>query len=407
MGTASADEQLKKSTMLLLRAGWKPGSTARNEAEQIYEKAPRTIRANSTFMKAFALNRIFHGKYDQAYEIVDELSRADNSDFDIWYLKAWLELSFGTVNRGMLTLQSIRKNLDGKKDLDEKTRTKTIMQLGRLIGFVESPANSKANPTTLDETIRALTTGLKPGELEKLNEQRKKIANDFNQYQKQKLVLKNTERAKKIQEQNAELQLIQNQTRMLENRAGQIEPKLLEIQQRFDERKIKLDDKASPLNSGLARTSSSISSMEQQLNVMYNDLLVTESIALRTRDVIARINLFNQADLISVNIRDQESRLAAAYADARGLSAELSAIQQEIRQNQIEYQQESGQLRGELNAIQRTLRNKTKQAVRLMKDPTVQSGRLLAIGNRAGALTTYDPLPLESLRQSLIDALEK
>ncbi len=414
-GFATGDDGPGKQSRLLLKDYWKQGSSSRNESQQIFKKAPDATLIDIQFQKAYVLNRVFHLRSREALPILERMTSANGQDFDAWYLRTWIELSNGNFDRGLLSLQSFRKNLDAaaekaaKNPTTKKTfelrRNIAVRRIGRLLGYVEIVGSSKANDATLEESLLLLTAGLEDADLKALNEQRKKVSDKYAEFQHRAHALQTDEKAKLIEERNREIQQLQKQSDLLAKRGNTLEPKLDAIQARYDDRRTQLESKADPLRSEISQINASVGAMESQLNFMYGDLLITESRALRTRDPILRRRFFQQADLIALAIRDQEVSLNSVYGRANSVAADLGVIQNDLNKERAEYLSQSGVLRKELNGIQKTLRRNTKKMNSLSKDPTVIHGRLVSLNNRAGALKTYDELPLESMRQKLLDKI--
>ncbi len=410
VNSVSADEY-EKNLRQILGAHWKSGLKHREAAKKIFQSTSSPTKAKSDFVKAYMINRVFHHRNSEAYEMAQILTRSSKTDLDAWYIKAWLELASGQVDRGLLTIQSLKKNMDAIDKLDGATRLKNLKRIGRLLGFSEIVSTAKpkitVNEATYEETVDAVLEDLKPADKQHINEQRKKVVAGFNEFRRRTKALKNEERLKLIEKRNQEINQIQNHSQLLEDQARKTEPKLVKLKLDFDKRRSELETRAAPLTSDLSRIGASISLMEQQLNLMYNDLLITETYAFRARDPFVRRRLFQQADIIALNIRDQEFALAGVYAQARGVSGQLSMVSGALNESRIAFQNESNFHRKTLNDIQKKLRRNAKKVTQLSKEPSVLTGKLVAINTRAGALKTYDPLPLESMRTAILNSLAK
>ena len=410
VGTGLGDEY-SNHVRQILETHWKQGSSHRGSSKKVFETTSTSTKAKSDFQKAYLLNRVFHARNSEAYEIAKALTRADRSDLDAWYLKAWLEFASGKVDRGLITLQSYKKSIESNKDLKAAVKQKNLKRIGRMLGFSEIVSTAKpkvsVNETTYEETVAAVLDGLNFDEKEMVNSQRKKVTDQFNEFRRRSTVLKNDEKIKLLDQRNREINQIQKQSKLLEAQAKNTEPKLTKLKVDFDKRRTELETKATPVASELSRLSASVSMMEQQLRLMYNDLFFTESYALRTRDPFVRRRLFQQADFIVLNIREQEFALSGLYGQARGLSGELSILNGALNDNRLAFQNESGLHRKQLNDIQRKLRRNAKKVTQLSKDPSVLTGKLVAINTRAGALRSYDSPPLESMRAKILDSLKK
>jgi hypothetical protein len=382
----------RQAARSLLESGWEKNQSNR---EMSLDDFPAQA-ADPQFLLAFTLNRMQHRRYTEALSTATRLTGISPETLEGWILRMWLETLSDHYEPALAAMQSFKSTWEKAGQLDDKTTNDMLSQLGRLIGYLQGPVGTKVNPAMLNATIVSITNGLDQDQMATFNKSREAVLTQFEDLLKSHQQKITDEEQKVAQSNVLETQDINNQNVLMDQRANDLQQAIDAVEQEGYDRLDRIRAEIEPLQREATIVNSQLDSSLFTLDAMFSEYYYYQQ------------NFRRHPNLpyLSLRIRDQQVVVGSLRNQLRSINNQIYATEDRANQIQSEYENRISQMSGELESMGVQRRRNSRRLVKLAAGPEVAGGKITALENRATALTTYDPFPLELARQQVLEQLK-
>lgn len=391
----------------LLETGWEASPSARGEVDRAFEEIATQGRADQHTAYAYGLVLIKQRRYDEAIKQLDSVLKVDPHDVPARQNKIRLLMLTRAHPAAMVEIGLLSRTLADMpaERLPRERREETLRFLGRVIGFLEGPAEGDVAAPTRQRLQREVERRLAEQELAIYDLARHGVL--------QRFVAMSGESEREREEAVAENERQREEAkRDLEERRDEQQDRRAELLERRDQlRKEAQDLEAArvkaiqPLLDRLAILDRRATVPRRELAVLLTDIDRLRLLAAQSEDPIEREQLLFRARQLEVLAARFDADLTALERQAAAVNAERAAIEDRHRRDLAALSGSVQSIDKELEAQQRVERRFAVDERRLEKPLTGGTRRVRALEAEAAAFTTYEPLPLEEERQRLLEAL--
>ncbi len=386
----------------LLIERWDRNSANRNFQ---FELTVDNDELSAMIAHAWVLNRMNHSDYTAASKACDELVANYTLLLDAWYCKAWLDMRKGNFDSGLLALQAYRKQLDAA-GLDGVDRAVHLRRMGRLSGFVEGPGHANATPDIFQQTLDILLKDLDEAENELFTDQFHAAVDTYMAFVDTTEDTAQQAIADAMQQQQVDLANLQQESATLQAASASIEQSAEQVRNQVERELSELSKRLPPLDSAIFELNSRLNDLRLRLSILNRDLIFFQDLAFHEEDPILRQIHLNRAANVSIMMGQVQSQGFSLRGELNNVFAERDAVAAEIARTQSTGNQQLGQLNRQRVNVNKQQRRNEVVTTRTSKPPKLNPAELTSLKNRTRFIGTYDPFPIEALKQSVLEFFE-
>ena len=354
---------------------------------------------------AWVVNRINQFDYDSALETVETVTEQYPKLLDAWYCQAWLQIRAGKIDQGLVSIQSYRKQMD-QANLTPEEKAVHLRRMGRLCGYVDGPANSKANPEIIQATLDRATDGLNAAGQTAFADQYHNVMDQFSQMMDNREDINQQAMADAVAKQKQDLANLQQESANLAKEESGLYVSAEKVNEARTERITKLEEQVGPLQSQANRLDDLLYEIDCIIQDLVRDEFLLRDRIDREEDPHYRNLLLSRLSAIQVTINREQFRRRSVHNEIRGIVAEINQLHNEaVRVNQLADAQLNN-LNNELTSVQKQQRKNSARTKRTSKTPNPRDSKATSISKRVRFVGTFDPFPTESLKQAILDEFE-
>jgi hypothetical protein len=293
-----------------------------------------------------------------------------------------------------------------EEQLPPERRRDVLRFIGRVIGFLEGPAESAVAAVTVRRAQREVESRLSDEELLIYDEARDGVLERFGKSIGAAETGREEALAEKTKQREEAKRDLETQRDEKKDRAAELLAKADQLRQEIKDNETEFAKAERPLLDRLAR-------LDRQAEIPRRELALALADADSLRAAAARIEDPFERDRLLFRAQQLEILASRYYADLAVLERQAAAVNAERAQLRDRFGREIATLAGsgklvenELELLQRGEKRLAMDEKRLDKPLTGGTRAVRALEAEATAFTTYEPLPLEDERQRLLDSLK-
>lgn len=405
---APAADELSVAIGRLLEVGWGTSPRARAEGDAAYELVQRLGREDARALQAGWLVLLKQGRYEEALSRLEAHLERDPHEWQALRAKIWVHTLRKNYEAAAVAAETLSQALAERMPRDEAQRIvqeEIVAFLGRWLGFLAGPAAMQFPADRRRALEKRFLERLEPTWQLRLEDAQNSVLTRYLQLRdetdearRQAVEKAQAERERTQAELQAERQRIAERTTALEEERRKLRN---ELQAELAE----LDRQERPLVQQLSQLAQRSAALTGDLIQLDAQIAWLQQWAAQERNPDLQQQYLAQAQALALVAARLEVDLAAVDRQMRDLQARRAVlVQQRVQvqargsaaQNRFDREEEG------LDRQRRRLEGLEKRAARPL--PT-SSGRVSALTSQAAAWTTYDTLPLESLKEQLLRSL--
>ena len=401
----------------LLKLGWQASFnnyvTVRDQYDLLQQIAPGDGRLTRAYGLVLIRQRKFGDARKEYATVVarDKAITQASGTLFAWKAHIWLAMltkDYSTAVAEMHRFVQKTRDNDGELAEARTQRIEAARFLGRMYGFLERPAGNAVNATVVGDGHRQLTAEFEDAELTAFNEGRDDVLQRFDAMSAQRNVTRQDTKEKEEQRKKEALVEMKSQREESLARLASFQNDRDEIINEGNASLEQLDQEERPLTAALTQLDRQVGLVQRELLLVENERIHLSGHLEDEDDPILRDRLrANIARLGRLGFR-YASDLRVLRQQAGQIAAQRAAVLQRRSAVQSQGNRLLGQLGDSRNQVQKSIKRLNAQLTRLASGPeaTGTNSRVLAIGAKARALTTYESLTLEFERQRILDSFK-
>ncbi|MCA9161555.1 MAG: hypothetical protein KDA62_01200, partial [Planctomycetales bacterium] len=406
---AASPEETLRATQAMLDASESALTAARRQVDEQYEQLQQLSPGDRDVRYAYVVATINQRRYREADPLLKELVALEPTNLDVLRTRVWLTTMLRDYGATLVQLEQLSAAMAEQEGLDTETAETTARFLGRVIAFLEGPANdasaTAANPRLVANAKRDLLDRLTESQRTAFDEAFDAVTNRY---------LDLTE-SKEASQQRAVAAAREDR----ENRLDQV----AEQRERIGDEREDLRDQQERLRSEMTDQLAELTKTDQPLATQ-QARLQTQMVAMQ-RDLAAidlelsrlgrRIDT-EEDPFLRDALRREAARLAAVarrYAvDLSGLDRQVAVVtaqRLELQRQRIELQRTIGgqlnQTAAELDKLAKNEKQADAIERRARRPLNATSNQARSLSAVASAFITYEPFPFQQERQRVLKSL--
>lgn len=388
----------------LLGAEWDRKGTDNSSVRQLADSALAADPGNERLAYARGLNQMKFYRYRDAAKELRTLTQSGNQRLETWVMRSWAELVTGQHDACLTTLREMKRQFSAPGASPEDTLG-FFRHAGKLIGFLQGPAQGHPNQDLLEAVIGSVAAGATAEQLELFNAERSAVLDRYGELCKAHAAAAGQFLQNAAEKGKLESEQIATSNETLAQRRDQVQPELERLSAEASTQLSGIDQQASPLLGEATALDASLNQLAWSVNSLRNEVLFLQSALASEPDPALRYPMVFRLNQLYPILRQSEYDLSATRSRLVGLQSQLNVLG--VQRNQVEqsYGNSLQQTRGELNQIQRQQRKNDRRLEQIAEGPSRITGEALALENRKDLLSTYYVLPLELYRLELLDEI--
>ncbi len=349
---------------------------------------------NTEISIAYLINRLRHFQNRDALIVAEKLTANQPKSLDGWLIRAHLDALTDNFDQALIDLRSVKKIVADTPGLSDQQKLDTYRRVGQVLGYLQGPVKARLNPDLLNSTLDFVTQQAKDAELVALDAGRAEVLQRFDTLLKTQNEKTNQELEKQTTV-NANLDVtLTNQNQQLMQSSQQLLARQTQLQTEASQRLADLTSRTSPLQSNLTSIAMQINAVQNDLQLLYTDLYNAQNVP---------PGYYSPVRFLTEQIRNRELTMYNLQSNAQATGNQLRSLEYQISQTQADYDSQILQLQQQHKKLEGTvLRNQNKLA-KIAGGPEIAGGKKDAVENRLQALTSYVEIPVELLRQQMLD----
>ena len=391
--TAKLDEPTIAIIEQFLDTKWDKQSSNETESESIFAQAPTD---NPQVFVAYALNRMRHGRTNQALQVASKSRLRFKENWDSRIIEVWLLTLTDDYDAAIVQMRSFKKQLEVAKTnnrLPASVEQKLYLRFGRLIGYLEGPVVKKVNAQILADTTILLKQNLAPDTKKAFDLARQSVKTSYEQLLADQVDYQNQELTKVAASNQIEKERLEEDNQLVQEARARLVPQIEQLTNEGHLQTSDLERQISAASTSLNSLNQSAFRLERELSFLHSDLF---SVDRRFRSNVFAIE--NQ--IFRVDLELSRQRIAAANQ-----AGQLNSLQNELFSVRQNLQRQIGQANRNLRRTEVAQKRNVKQLQKIAAGPKIAGGKSQALAYRRTALKTYDDLSLELYRQEMLEAV--
>lgn len=405
---ASAQESASRAELLtrMLEEGWGVQRQAREAADTYRQRlsALATDDAEAEFAHALVLTK--QRRFADAAAVLQPLATQADTPVAALQMLIWLEVVQGRYDAALARIAPLAERVTGDQTLPGLEADEALLFLGRIVGFLEGPAASQVAAASVDRQARRVLEILEPRQVRLFEQGQADVTEQYAEFIAGSAASRQQAEEAEAQQRAAALDELAQGRMEIADRLAVLRNEQAQSAEAADEAIANLEEEAVPVQQDLAalegaavlprRRIADISFEIQRVESLLPDLPngPERDAAIRRLDRLAWLRagyyddlrqLDAQAEVLEIQLALLGERRARVLAD---LQRELAAIDDEV-----------GDLQGSLQRMER-------QQQRLDRPARADTREARGLEARATSLSTYDELPLETLKAEFLAELQ-
>lgn len=381
----------------LLRPHWARTPANHRESQSAFASAPKD---NPHVLVAYVLNRIQHGKIDDALPIATEIRQRFKNNLDGPVLEIWLLALTNQYERAIIRMAALKKHLtdvQANAPVAADVQQKIFSRLGRLMGYFEGPVADKLTPQLIAQIDEQLKIGLAPQTLNAFSLNRTSVKLKYKDLLNDQTKFENAELDRVAAVNEIKRQRLEQDNQIAQQSRERLQPLMDQLTESASSQTSILEQQILSAASELELANQSSFRTEQDLAFLYSDLLRVDR---RFRRGYLP-NVFALED----QIFRTENQLNQLRNSAVNAASNLAALRNQLSASQVRYGRQIKSLQNQLERSEVAQKRNSRGLEKIARGPKIAGGKKTAIRQRRQALRTYDDLTLELYRQEILDAI--
>lgn len=399
------DVALQDGLERFFKVGWSTAPSAYQPTIEIYQELRRIAPADRRVPYAAALVLMQQRKYDLAAKRIDELLADDENDLAAWRARVWLSTITRNYSAAMAAAdKSIRLlPVEGKTEFTEATRD-YVASLGRIFGFLGGPASEQVKGPERKSIEKDILERLSPELQEVFIESRDGVLDRFLKIADS--AADSRDRAKEAAEMEKAkvLEDIQKEREGQAERKVELEERQSKLQSDLKERLAELMKQDAPLQRDQAAIQGQAGPIQSNLASIDLEIARLQTLLARERDPRQRDFFRFEIDRLILRSNRVRNELALLERQLGAVTAQRAALQAQTAQARADIGGQIDRAAKELGGIEKKEKQLDGLETRASRPASGTTSRTAALGAQAGALTTYEPFPLEVEKQRVLDS---
>jgi predicted nucleic acid-binding Zn-ribbon protein len=399
-----AADELAPAIGRLLEVGWSTSPKARQAADAAYEELRPVGEEDVRFLKAGWLVLCKQGRYEEALPRLEAYLARNSSDLWALRVKVWVHTLRKNYDAAAVAAEALSRALVEAKRDDEASRAtyeEMVAFLGRWLGFLAGPAGGQFPQDQRRTLERRFLERLEPTWQVRLEDARDGVLSRFvllgdeAEEARQQVVEKaQAERARTLADLQAERQRLAERTTTLEDERRKLRD---ELQAQLAE----LDRQERPLLAELAQLDQRVGTLTGNLVQLEAQITWLMQWAAQEKNPDLQQQYQAQANALALVAARVDADLAAVQRRMQEVQGRRAVLIGQRAQAQSRSSAAAARLEQEKDDVERQRRRLELLEKRASRPLPTASGRVSALTSQAAAWSTYDTLPLETLKEQL------
>lgn len=370
---------------------WDSSKANREAAAREWDRLGGDAIEDRSLLLAYLANLVNHHRYDQARQLAERLTQVHPDELRGWELKIWLDAVVNEYDLAIAGIREFKLRIDSELP-DDAELIPYARRLGSLMAYFDGPVHDRINPGTLLAAEDTFPGKWSPAAQEAFADARQRVQSQFEELVERNEGRIKTEATRKAVEVATEKDQLQRDRIALREQLENLLPERERVANEAVQQVAQARQQIEPIQQAGADLSIQIRNRELDVVRLNREFLYFQSL-----DPYHPSLIFIVADL-----RQARFDLSSLYSQARGLELDLAQAQANLRNVERRYEGQLAAIDREMLAMQTALDRNVSDENRLDRKPLVAANKKQALAERARSLTTYDPYPIEILRQDLL-----
>jgi hypothetical protein len=400
----------------VLNAGWDTTPEARAAGERAYQQYVKDHPGDRQVLYAYALVKMQQRQYPEAVKLLEKYLAIESSDLHAWRAKSFLSMLLRQTDLSLVELdklsQALAEDMAARPAEDEAVQRRrrelqgmTVSYLGRMIGYLEGPAEGAVNRATLTAAKDKIRERLGDTWQEIFNSASSAVVDEYAVLATAKDDAQWQEIAKAEKAKRERMLEIERQAIALATRQDELKASFAKVEEEVAAENAEYARQDQPLADELSRITSEAAAVESDLNNVTADIFSLRRQAERERDPILRARLFRESDRLAGLAARIDADLQVLERRAAVVQRDRAALALRHQQNLAGYNTAAATMQKEFKTIETSLKRGASERAKLQKPASGNTGQVIALNKQAVALTSYEAFPLEAEKQRLLDEL--
>lgn len=403
------DAALKAGISRILQDGWNVTPTARAAADAQYNELQSLGRGDSRLLTASALVLMQQRRYDEAAKRLDELLAQDDDNLFALRAKCWLATTLKSYGSAIVVAEKLRAALPAENTQDQAGNAVAEEQLaflGRICGFLAGPVADQVDQTSRKQLERTILAGLSAERKQVFEEARDGVSQKFFELTDTKLDTEKQNAEERKLEAEQKLQDVEATRKEIDERVKDLEERGAKLQNELNSELADVAKRDAPLAAEFNRLQAradligrNVSSYQIQIDGL--QLRLT-----RERDPNIRAAIQRDIDNLAFQANRVANELNGVERQGANVASQRAALAARAQQAQNSFGGQIDRINKELVSLGKKEKRADAEEKKAKKPVSGSSTKTVAISSQVTALSTYDKLPLEQLRQRLLAELK-
>ncbi len=395
------DADLKRAVESMLDAGWPGSFKTRAAADDEFKNVQSVSRGDKRAVYAYILVLMKQRRYPEAESLLEKLVAHDEEDVHAWKAKAWLSMLLKKHERSLADLDKISLLLEADAAKDKEQESVEFM--GRMIGYLEGPAQGAVTKSRLDRQTVRIDARLDDSQAEAFESARQSVVDMFNDFSKEKVDSKQKAEVEAVQQQEKLKEDLDEESQRLDSRREAIAPEVEKIRDEGKEELKAIADEDAPLLKELDRLDAQAFELRREESRVASSLVALQSQAGQTRDASLQGALNVRVNDLAILSSRYRSQMNLLERRASQIIAQREQIARRYNETQQRYKKRLAKLGVEMKNIEKLEKRNAYQAKRATKPGAGDLRRTRSLDKKAKALNTYEDFSLEAEKQRVLD----
>jgi len=397
----AADAELTQEVEKLFEIGWPASYKTRALADEQFGTIQQVKSGDVRAVYAYALVQIKQRRYPEADKLLGQLLDFDPTHLHAAKAKAWLSMLAKNYTQSLVELDRLVQ----MKASSDDDKLEAVRYAGRLVGYLEGPADGSVNEPTLQAAKRKIFSRLDDKQIAEFDKARDGVIEMHHSFSLEQEQTADEAKAQAEKDRERELKELESEQTQLEERRSEIAPEIEKLKSEAKTELKAIEDEDKPLAEQIRRLETEAIAIRREQTVFNSQIVGLQSQLNSTEDP-NRINLIqsqiNQASIIS---NRYDAQIRALERQAQSIVAQRMKLKNDYDKMYASYASSIQKLGGELKEIDKQDKRNDSLQKKADKPASADLRRTRAIEARAKALSTYEDLSLDLEREWVLKSL--
>jgi len=397
----AADAELKREVEKLFEIGWPASYKTRALADEqfgtIQQVSPGDVRA----VYAYALVQIKQRRYPDAAKLLGQLLDHDPQHIHAAKAKAWLSMLGKNYSQSLIELDQL---VQMKSSSDEE-QLENVRYAGRMVGYLEGPADGVIKETTLQAAKRKIISRLDDKQIAAFDKARDGVIETHHSFSLEQEQTAEEAKVQAEKDRERERKELAGEQTQLEERRAEIAPEIEKLKSEAKDELKAIEDEDKPLVDQLRRLETEAIATRREQSLYTSDIIRLQGQLDRAEDPGTRGLIQSQINQVSILSNRYDAQVRLLERQAQSIVAQRVKLKNDYDRMYASYSSQIQKLGGELKEIDKLDKRNTGLQKKAEKPSTADLRRTRAIAARAKALSTYEDLSLDLEREWVLQSL--